>query len=360
MANTLATVQQFFIQHKDQLAAALPKHLNADRMARLALTALSQNRALADCDARSIFGAVVVASQLGLEIGILGQCYLVPYKGKATLIPGWQGLMDLVGRAGRASCWTGAVFAGDEFDWGLGDRPHVTHRPCGESDPTKITHVYAVGRVKGAEWPIIEVWPISRVWAHRDRYNKVGTSHYSFDHPEMYARKVVLLQVMKYLPKSIEISAAMEISYRGDEGKHATLNADFEVIDGDETEGATVTELNASLKSRPKGVAKEPEQTAAAPAPAKPDAAKATEKPQDAPKPEPMPTSKLERDPAPGPAPGPENDVLLDLLTLIADAETIGELDYIDKKDRSALSEKDQRAYAKAWTAQRNKVADTK
>ncbi|MDO5654485.1 MAG: recombinase RecT, partial [Brachymonas sp.] len=97
---------------KGQIAAALPAHLSADRMARVALTAMRQNPALLDCDPTSVFASVLLAAQLGLEIGVDGQAYLVPYKGKCTFVPGWKGYVEMVNRAGRASIWTGAVFKG--------------------------------------------------------------------------------------------------------------------------------------------------------------------------------------------------------------------------------------------------------
>ena len=239
----MMTINRFLQDHKAQIAAALPQHLNADRMARLAMTALSQNRALAECDARSVFGAVVMASQLGLEIGVNGQCYLVPYKGRATLIPGWQGLMDLVARAGRGSAWTGAVYAGDDFDWGLGDAPFIKHKPSGNDAIEDLQYVYAVGRVKDSPYPIIEVWPNEKIWRHRDRYNKVGSKHYSYQHPEMYARKVALLQVLKYLPKSIELSAAVQIANRDIEGTSVTIDKDF-IVTESETINRDTGEIN--------------------------------------------------------------------------------------------------------------------
>ena len=214
-----------------EIARALPKHMSGDRLARIALTEFRKNPKLEQCDPRSVFAAVIMASQLGLEPGINGQCYLVPYKQECQFIPGWKGLVDLVNRTGRSTVWTGAVFEGDEFDWALGDRPFVSHRPSGEDDFRLMTHVYAVGRVNGSEYPIIEVWPIKKVWKHRDRYNKVGDRHYSFRHPEMYARKVVLLQVIKYLPSSIEISTAMDMDYAANQGTQHLTNP-LEVIEG--------------------------------------------------------------------------------------------------------------------------------
>lgn len=232
-----SNLNAFLQKHKNQLALALPKHLNADRMVRLALTSVSQNKALAECDVNSVFASLIVASQLGLEIGVAGQAYLVPYKGKAQCIPGWQGLVDLVSRSGRATVWTGAVFEGDDFDYALGDKPHVTHRPGGEDDWKKMTHVYAIGRVNGSEFPVIEVWPVKRVWKHRDKQNKVGNAHYSHNYPEMYARKVVLLQVLKYMPKSIELNNAIDITNASDEGRGVTIEGSaFVIDDGDQND----------------------------------------------------------------------------------------------------------------------------
>lgn len=204
--------------YKAEIARALPKHLDGERMARIALTCFRQTPALGKCDPKSVFAAVIMASQLGLEPGIGGQAYLIPYGRECQFVPGWQGLTDLVSRAGRASVWTGAVFEGDEFDYALGDSPYVTHRPAGDEDESRLTHVYAIGRIENAKWPVIEVWPIDKVIRHRDRYNKVGGRHYSFKHLEMYGRKIALLQVIKYMPKSVELQTAVALEHAAEKG----------------------------------------------------------------------------------------------------------------------------------------------
>jgi len=217
-------------QYKPEIAKALPKHLNADRMARIALTAFRRNPKLGECNPRSIFAAIIQASQLGLEPDTLGRSFLIPYKQECQFVPGWKGLMDLMNRSGAATAWTGAVFEGDEFDYALGDSPFVRHKPGDESDPEFLTHVYAVGRVINATWPVIEVWTKKRVVKHRDRHNKVGRLHYSFQHFEMYARKVVLLQVLKYLPASFELSAAVALNDAAETGSQGLTVRD--AIDG--------------------------------------------------------------------------------------------------------------------------------
>jgi recombination protein RecT len=236
VASPAKSLSNFLTQYKGQIANALPKHISPDRMVRLTMTAFSQNSALQKCDLHTIFGSVIVASQLGLEIGVGGQGYLVPYGKTCTFVPGWQGLVDLVSRAGRATVWTGAVYVGDEFDWALGDMPYIKHRPAGGGDSYKdITHVYAVGRVNGSQYPVLEVWSMDRVIRHLNKYNKVGTRHYALTdngrNMEMYARKVVLLQVLKYMPKSIEVQRAMDVATAVDAGKPFTIDGDMVVID---------------------------------------------------------------------------------------------------------------------------------
>lgn len=209
-----------------EIARALPKHMNPDRMCRVALTCFRQTPALAKCEPASIFAAMIVSAQLGLEPGLGGRGFLIPYKEECQFVPGWKGLLELVNRTGRASAWTGAAFIGDEFDYALGDTPYVKHRPGTEDDPLRLTHAYAVGRIRGGEWPVIEVWTTEKIRKHRDRYNKQGTKHYSYREWEMYARKVPLLQVLKYLPSSPELEAAVALNDTYERGERQGITID--------------------------------------------------------------------------------------------------------------------------------------
>lgn len=232
VASPASQINNYLERHKSQILAALPKHMTPERMARLAMTAFSQSPDLQKCDPKSIFASVIIASQLGLEPGVNGQGYLIPYGKTCTFIPGWRGLVDLVSRSGRATVWTGAVFRGDEFDYELGTNQFIKHKPCGEDDINLLTHVWAVGKVNGAELPVIEVWPMSKVYRHRDKWNKVGQKHYSFKHPEMYARKVALLQVLKYMPMSIELSNAIVAHNNAEDGKATDfINGEFVTVE---------------------------------------------------------------------------------------------------------------------------------
>lgn len=234
---------------KPQIAMALPRHLTPDRMIRIALTCCRLNPRLLECTPESLIAAIMISSQLGLEPGVMGQSFLVPFKRKdvyiCQLIPGWMGILDLVNRSGKATAWTGAVYGGDAFDWALGDSPYLRHKPSG--DETKLTHVYAIARAVNSQWPLIEVWPIEKVWKHRDRYNKVGEDHYSYKYPEMYARKVALLQTLKYVPKSIELQAAISLDNEAEAGGQTLAIKDVPAI----IEGTGVFDTPEQLPAKP-------------------------------------------------------------------------------------------------------------
>ncbi|HQX68346.1 MAG TPA: recombinase RecT [Ottowia sp.] len=245
----LAKAQSLLDKLKPQMSLALPKHLNVDRMSRLALTAFSTNPDLLQCSPQSLAGSIMLASQLGLEIGVGGQGYLIQYKGTATFVPGWKGLVDLVSRAGRATVWTGAVFDGDRFEYQLGDTPFCKHVP-GDDDGGKFTHVYAIGRVRDAEMPVIEVWTRAKVEKHLKAFNKVGGRHYALaseNNLQMYGRKVALLQVLKYMPSSIELQNATTAIHAAEAGQPIVLEGDLVRVQEDapqEPERPTLTTMD--------------------------------------------------------------------------------------------------------------------
>jgi len=227
--NPVAAFSGFMDKLKPQMALALPKHLTADRMARLALTAFSTNPALQKCTHQSIAASIMTAVQLGLEPNVNGAGYLIPYKDTCTFVPGWKGLVDLVNRSGRGTVYTGVIYSDQVqgVDWEFMDgsrRELLIKRQSSLFDEKEITHTFAIGWVKDASMPIIELWSSAKLIAHRNKYNKVGIKHYSFRDWEMYARKIPLLQVLKYMPCSVEMSMAVEIANVSEFGGVANID----------------------------------------------------------------------------------------------------------------------------------------
>lgn len=196
-------------QFKKQLALAVPKHLNADRMARIAATEVRKNKALLNTEPTSFLGSVMQAAQLGLEPGsALGQAYLVPYGNQCQLIIGYKGMIDLARRSGQVlSLNAYAVREGDDFNFQLGLKPDIHHIPSLEADRIKkpITYVYAVATLKGGGYQF-EVMSRAEVEAVKLKAKSKNIWNSYF---EEMAKKTVIRRLFKYLPVSIE---ALEIT----------------------------------------------------------------------------------------------------------------------------------------------------
>lgn len=202
---------QLIVQHKDQIAVALPKHVDPDRLSRIALTELRKTPLLADCDPYSFMGALIQCAQLGLEPGSgLGHAYLIPFKRQVQLIVGYQGMIDLTMRSGRVdSIYADLVYEDDEFDYLIENGKQVLkHRPNFKAirSEAQIKLVYAIANMKGSEVPLIEVMSIGEVNQIEKQTRKgasksnVWTKYFG----EM-AKKTAIRRLWKKLPKSAEL-----------------------------------------------------------------------------------------------------------------------------------------------------------
>jgi recombination protein RecT len=227
-------------KRKDLLGAGIPGHMTVEREIRTATVMLMQSRDLQQASPESFYVAVSVAVNSGIGLGN-GKGYLIPYKGNVSFVPGWKGLVDLVSRTGRASCWTGVVHKGDDFDYALGDSPYLKHKPGDNEDHKDVTHYYAIGRIKGSDWPVVVVWSAAKVVKHLNQFNKVGARHYALkddNNFEQYGRKVVLLQALKFLPTSQDLESAMNAEIAHESGKGVTLEGNFVYVNDADDEPA--------------------------------------------------------------------------------------------------------------------------
>lgn len=227
---------------KNQLAMALPKHMNPDRMARIVTTEIRKTPALANSNIQSFLGAVVQCSQLGLEPGgALGHAYLLPFgngkaddgKSNVQLIIGYRGMIDLARRSGQIiSISARIVRDGDDFHYEYGLNEDLKHTPkADESAP--ITYVYAVARLKdgGSQF---EVMTFNQIESVR-KQSKAGDKGPWMTHWEEMGKKTVIRRLFKYLPVSIEIQQAVILDEKAEAGisqdNEMILDADFSVVE---------------------------------------------------------------------------------------------------------------------------------
>jgi recombination protein RecT len=214
------TIAGFLTTYKGEIARALPKHLTADRMARVAMTEIRKNPQLMKCKPESLFGAIIQTSQLGLEPGnALGHAYLLPYGLEVQLIIGYRGMIDLARRSGQIlSIEAHAVFEGDTFECSFGLNSDLRHVPDWENpnrtDANKLKFVYAVAKLKDGGTQF-EVMSRAEVDAIRAR-SKAGRSGPWVTDYQAMAQKTVIRRLFKYLPVSIEMQQAIGIDEKAD------------------------------------------------------------------------------------------------------------------------------------------------
>jgi len=213
---------------REQLAAALPKHIRLDYMLRVFRTALTVNPALMECPAGSILAALLEASQLGLPPdGFLGMAYLIPRRNKHTrhkecqLQVGYRGLLELARRSGQIkSIMTECVYEKDRFKYMLGLEPKIEHVPCEDADRGKLKAVYAIAWLKGGGYQFV----VMRKADVEKRRNASQANTTSDDSPwvkwtEKQWEKTALIQLTKRLPASTEALRAVMLDDLAEAGK---------------------------------------------------------------------------------------------------------------------------------------------
>lgn len=217
-ARQLATT---FEQWKPTLRAILPRHLDADRIIKIAVSSFARNPTLQQCSLGSVIQAVIVAAELGLEPGSYsGEAYLVPFKGKATLIPGYKGLIKLAKQHGDVvSVSAYCVDESDLFEVELGLEPRIVHKPNLTGRTGKLKAVYAIARMKDGGFAFDFMLP-AEVEAIRIRSRGGSSGPWQTDYHEM-AKKTVIKRMLKLLPMSAErpeLATAIAASYAGETG----------------------------------------------------------------------------------------------------------------------------------------------
>ncbi|HBC1992913.1 recombination protein RecT [Legionella pneumophila subsp. fraseri] len=250
------TVMGLLEQMKGEIARCLPKHLTPERMARIAMTELRKTPKLQECDPLSFIASIMQAAQLGLEPGILGSCYLIPFwnsklgKFECTFMPGYRGFLDLARRSGQiVSLVARAVYENDEFSYEFGLKENIIHKPAMDNKGQLIA-VYAVALLKdgGHQFDVMSKEEVDTVReTSKSKDNGPWVTHY-----EEMAKKTVLRRLFKWLPCSVEMQKAVsldELQEAGMQNIKAAASEEFDidfVIDADTGE---VTEV-PSNKSR--------------------------------------------------------------------------------------------------------------
>jgi recombination protein RecT len=223
------TLQSQISKMADQFQNALPNKIGVERMMRIVMTAILNNQKLVQCEPNSFFGSLLLALQMGLEVNTpLGHAYLIPRwdknawgKDKAgfkcNFQMGYQGLLELCYRYGKYRQITAeVVYKGDDFDHELGSNQFIRHNQKWKSE--EPIFVWALYELENGGQRF-KVWTWDKVMKHAEHFSeayddKNGKWKFSAwssndESKESMAKKTVLHDLLKFAPKSVELSLAV-------------------------------------------------------------------------------------------------------------------------------------------------------
>lgn len=227
-------LETFVPQVKSQLVKAMPHVLKgqADRMIRCLFTNLQTSPRLMDCAPISLFGGLIQAAQLGLELGgPLGQAYLIPYGKSATFVLGYKGALALAYRSTMLrSMPVKRVLEGDRFEVIEGTERKIVHVPAKRAGAARVTDYYVLAYLTNGGTDF-ESFSHEEAVEFRDRYAssrtapaaardrspwydvRAGLGYNGFD---WMACKTLIKRIGKRLPLSVEFQTAIELDDMAD------------------------------------------------------------------------------------------------------------------------------------------------
>jgi recombination protein RecT len=249
-------------------AGLLPEHIKPERMQRIIFNEYRTVPRLKECSPGSFYGAVIKAVQLGLEPGVLGHAYLLPFKNSRTnsyevqLIIGYKGMIELIRRSGQIlEIVARPVYEGDTLEISYGIDTVFKHVPYFMVDGA------VKGDLKGVTLDVkfkdggrlIDYMPRTEIDEHRQRSLAKDSGPWKTDYEAM-ALKTIIRKNFKWLPVSIEYQRAIgetdeRVNTVREDGNAITV--DYDIVDP--STGEVIEE------AKPSPVTKEPQKAEEAP-----------------------------------------------------------------------------------------------
>lgn len=224
---TLDYVKGLVESKSDDLRQVLVRGMDITRLKKLCISECVRVPELMKCTPQSLLLSFLECAKLGLYPGTLGECYILPYKGVATFIPGYRGYVTLARRSGTVSTiQTECVYEGDEFDYafefGAGKAPFLRHKPS--DDPKRLDKklLYAWAGIQFKDGSSqFKVLNRAELEATKARSPAARSSSSPWNNPNDFpamCMKTSIRRLMKLCPLSTEMERAISLDDSGETG----------------------------------------------------------------------------------------------------------------------------------------------
>jgi len=232
------SIEDLVRQSAEQLKMALPEHMRPERIVRIALTTLKTTPKLYECDPYSFLAALFQSAQLGLEPNLNGEAWIIPYLVKGKMMAQFQigayGLVKLYwNHQNSGALQVETVKKNDVFEYDLGTGS-ISHKlpAFGNERGDSIAYYAFASLVNGGK--VLKVMSKEEVFQFARKFSKCFLRNEAkfmpgtpwAEHFDAMAQKTVLKQLMKLLPKSIEIQRALAM----DETVKTKIDADMVTV----------------------------------------------------------------------------------------------------------------------------------
>lgn len=232
------------------LTKTLPRHMEPERFANVAINAAIKNPALLDCSMATIYSSIIQAAELGLVPNTaLNLCWLIPFDRnfkeganwvkvkECQLIIGYAGYVDLMYRSGQVNAVSGfLVYKGDAFNVQYGTTRTIQHSPKFRTIKDQdIEFAYVVVESVRGGTPLFKVMSVEEIDEHRDfsKSGALGRTDYKGapieakgPWVENYAAmclKTPLRAIQPWVPKSAEMSKVLSLEKAQETGDWGAL-----------------------------------------------------------------------------------------------------------------------------------------
>lgn len=192
---------------KEQIALAIPKHMTADRMLRVALTTVNTTPKLLECDPASVLSAIMKCAACGLEPDGRN-AHLIPFGKSCQLIFDWKGLVALAERNGVECIYADKVCDKDDFSAWVEDGGKKLEHSINWREPRGNAYCYYASCRRNGRLDY-EVMVRDEVEGIRKRSRAANNGPWVTDFDEM-GKKTVIRRMSKRWDISPELKAALD------------------------------------------------------------------------------------------------------------------------------------------------------
>lgn len=249
-AKPLTTIQRFQKYMDNYREQVLPDLLQSHnipvaKFIQVVMTEIKKNEKLQQAfieNPASMFASILAGAEIGLMPSNQQEFFLIPRKidGRLTVTPqiGYRGLVSIILRSGEVDhIDTYVVFEGEKFKVTYGLKPNIEHE--GNYDLPRnsetLRFVYAVATLKSGrqQFFVMSKGEIVKV-QQLSKYNNELYFNDRKDPNFWMARKTVLIQLAKLLPKDYYGKQAVDLEQRIEGGAYLSLdeNNQIKIVDG--------------------------------------------------------------------------------------------------------------------------------